>query len=372
MNKKRAPIVFVLIALVFLGIAYVLSRGSADARGPDAGPKVAEKERKQVVFPRNRHARKESGALADAQVSPEKKKEVLDQMQRALLPPGGKGAVFVEVNAIRHTPLMEKVLKCRESEMLDGLNAMKNELGIDPMEDLDRVGMMQDVVAASGFFQDFKVPKELGEGSKYGDTGTIWKTKNDDGEDMYFAKVADGMLMTSSNESSLHAAIDRAEGKGPVGEPLDPQLSKAEMYGAVDGALAAQLLGSSGNPQAVALAGAIAQANMRMNMDENVAASFDISGKTPQQGEDLRKALTAALAVARAQAQAQGEDELASLLEQARVDPQSDGNFGLDVAVPGELVLKSMGCDQDGNKPAAPPAPPAPPADAPPAPPITP
>ena len=42
-------------------------------------------------------------------------------------------------------------------------------------------------------------------------------------------------------------------------------------------------------------------------------------------------------------------DDVASLLEQARVDPRDNGTFALDVAVPGDLVLRGMGCDSEGR-----------------------
>lgn len=352
--KKRTPLVLVGLAALFLVVAALLSRGSTSTKPVDAGPAGSVAKREEVIFPRNdRRPRKPRGALADAQVPAEKQKQTLDAMQRALLPPGGRGAVFVEVNAIRHTPLVEKILKCREAEMFDGLNDMKNELGIDPMEDLDRVGIMPNVVAASGFFTNLTVPAELGEGATYGKSGRIYKAKGEEGEDLYLARVGDDLLLTSPDEASLKQAIDRAEGTGAVGDPLPAELSRSELYGTMDGSFARDILASSDSPEARRLAEAIASSTMRMNVGENVAASFDVEGRTPEEGEQLRKAVTAALALGRARATQEGETELAALLDQAMVQEQQDGAFGLDVAVPGDVLLRTMGCDADGN-PSAP------------------
>jgi hypothetical protein len=346
--KKRAPLVLVAIGLVFLVIAYLLSRGSASQTGPDAGPEVAA--RKPVIYPRDdRRPKRPRGALAEAQVPAEKQKETLDAMQRALSPKDGKGALFVEVNAIRHTPLVEKILKCREAEMFDSLDTFKNELGIDPMEDLDRVGIMPDVVAASGFFENLKIPADLGEGDAYGKGARIYKAKGDEGEDLYLGKVGDSLVMTSSNEASLKAAIDRAEDPNAEVTTMPGELSKSELYGTMDGSLARELLAASDSPEARRMADTIASTTMRMNVDENVASSFDVVGRTPEEGEQLRKAVTAALALGRARATTEGETELAALLDQAVVQEQKDGGFGLDLAVPGDVLLRAMGCDANGN-----------------------
>jgi hypothetical protein len=128
-----------------------------------------------------------------------------------------------------------------------------------------------------------------------------------------------------------------------------PNLATAEMNGQLDGSSVTELLAASPSPEARALAGAVAATTLRMNVDEDVAASFDVSGKTPEQGEQLRKMLTATLAVGRARAQQEGKTDLANLLDQALVQEHADGAFGLDVALPGAMLLDAMGCDADGT-----------------------
>src|SRR5688572_24120216 len=140
MKASRSVTILAVAALVFLVAAYVLSRSSAEADSPKPAEGSARVEKKQrVVYPREQKRLRVSQRPDDPRPAPERQR-ALDALQRSLLPADSKGVVFVEANALRHAPLMEKILKCRENEAADGLSQLKSELGVDPMEDLDRVG----------------------------------------------------------------------------------------------------------------------------------------------------------------------------------------------------------------------------------------
>ena len=59
---------------------------------------------------------------------------------------------------------------------------LKNELGIDPTEDIDRIGFDGDVFAASGFFENLKLPPDIGPGTPYGDGARMWTETSPEGE----------------------------------------------------------------------------------------------------------------------------------------------------------------------------------------------
>lgn len=344
--KNRGVLVLVAVALAFLLLAYLLSRTSAEVAGADAGTAVAAR-KAPVVFPRDQY--KGSGALATAKPTTPEKKAKLDAMQRALIQPGGKGAVFVEANAIRHAPLMEKMLRCRQDDSADGLNQMKQEFGIDPLEDVDRVGFDGDVFVASGFFNDIKVPAELGEGTAYGDNGRIWTATDDDGTKVAFGKLGDGMLISGIDEAQVKAAMERASSTSDVPAELPAGFGQGEVYGTVGAAFLASVLGSSGDPVAQKVAELVTSSTVRMNVDEDAALSLDMQAVDGKSADELSKAIGGAFAGLRMQAQQSGDQELAWLLEQARVEPGEDGRFNVDVAVPGEVLLRGMGCGPDGT-----------------------
>jgi hypothetical protein len=351
--KNKGVVGLVVAAVVLFVLAFALSRGSTSLEVTDGGPKGDKKPKKAVVYPRDQaRAKKSDGALAtDRAPPPPEKPKNLDAMQRALLGPGKKGAVFVEANAIRHSPLMEKILRCRDKDAADGLERMKNELGIDPMEDVDRIGFDGDVFVASGFFDNLKLPPEIGEGAAYGDGGRIWHEKDKDGTEIFFGKLGNGMLLTGGDEAAVKGAIDRAEGRGDVAgaDALPPGFGEGEIYGSIGPEFIKSVLAGTDDPTAKQIAELVTSSTVRMNVDEDAALSVDLQAVDEKAGEDLANAMKGAFALLRSRAEQEGDTELAQLLEQARVTPKEGGRFDLDVAVPGEALLKGMGCDAEGN-----------------------
>src|SRR4051812_14884519 len=124
MPKNKNVLILAGVGVALLLLAYFLSRGSAEgslSTSADGGPvapaitlnKNSKPREKPIVFPRDMPKNdKPTPPPADQQPR-------LDAMQRALLGnPNSKdkGAIFVEANAIRHSPLMETILKCRNAE----------------------------------------------------------------------------------------------------------------------------------------------------------------------------------------------------------------------------------------------------------------
>ncbi len=353
MRDKKTVLWIVVAAVVFLCAAAALSRCSDDAAKPGVAADGMMKPK--VVFPRDDARRKKARQLSnldtekpkDARPSPPK-----DGLMKAV-GGGGDGAMFAEVNAIRHSELVTKIMKCRQEEATNQLAKMKSKLGVDPTEDLDRIGFDDEVLAASGFFENLKMPAELGEGTAYGDGARIWKLpreQDDEGKETFAAKVGDDLMVMGDDEAQVRAAIDRAEGRGAVGPAIEESLMKSEVYGTLSPELVKSFLANQNDPISQKIADSVTGGTVRMNIDEHVKLSLDLTAADEATGEDLGKAVGGALAMVRKQALDSGDQELAWLLEQARVLPQGGGKFGVDLAVPGEFVLDKMGCDKEGNK----------------------
>src|SRR6188472_4265686 len=97
-NKNVAILAAAAVAL--LVVAYILSRSSSEAsKSADAGPVASDvrPSKNKLEFPRDKARRiaKENAALP-TQPPPPAPPPSLDAMQRALLGPDSKGAVFVE------------------------------------------------------------------------------------------------------------------------------------------------------------------------------------------------------------------------------------------------------------------------------------
>jgi hypothetical protein len=337
---KRPVAVLVIVAVVFLIAAYLLSRVSAEAGAQQQSVKVEKKRR--VVYPREqKKLRSVSRRADDPRPAPERQK-ALDTLQRALLAPDAKGIIFVEANALRHSPLMEKILKCRETEATENLAQLKKEIGIDPMEDLDRFGFDGDVLAASGFFDKLTLPPEIGEGTRYGDQARIWTLDGDDGK-MAFARVGNDLVLTGKNEADLKAAIDRAEGRGKLGGRMPAGVGESELYGELGAAFLKSVLGNSNDPTAQKLTELVTSGTVRMNVDEDAALSVDFEAVDEKSAAELSKAVGGAFAYLRSEAE-KTDPELAQLLEQARVQQGEGSTFFVDLAVPGDSLLRLLGC----------------------------
>lgn len=349
MQKKNRGVVLMLIAGVgLLVVAALLARCGDDRLGGVTVPTA-----KPVEFPRERAAREERAARSARTApapspSPTAPPTPRDRLNRALSSPTKGGAVVFEVNALRHSPLVDALLACRQKQQGDevaGLDLLKSELGIDLAEDVDRVALDAEVLAVSGFFEKLSLPKDLGEGEAYGDGGRIYTMDDDKGGSMFMAKVGTDLVMTSTDEGELKAAVDRAEGRAEAAPTFPAGVVGGEVYGMVGPELLQGLIGMGGASSDLAgLTSMLTTTQVRMAVDDNAALSLDIGTKGPEEGKELAKALGGVVAMARSQAVADGKPELAAMLEQARVVPRDDGTIAFDVAVPGNDLLKAMGC----------------------------
>ncbi len=345
MNKKLPLLpIFAALALALLGVAALLSRCGQQTL--DHSP-VSKTVVPEIEYPRERARRLAKQPKPAPSTSTPTPTVGRDKLARALSSPGKDGALVIEVNAIRHSPLVEQLLDCelkRNGDMAGGLQTLKDELGVDVTEDLDRVAFDKDVLAVSGFFKDLKLPAALGDGEAYGDTGRLFRTKDEGGKAMMVGKVGDELLVTGFSEEQVKAAIDRAEGRGQSDSAFPDGVVGGEVYGLVGPAFLADLLADNKDPAVARLAEVVKTTRLQVAVDTDAAISLDIESHDAAQGKDLGKALGGLIAAGRQQAQQSGDEKLAGLLDQGEVVVRDDGSVAVDVAVPGATLLTLFGC----------------------------
>lgn len=355
----RSRLVVLGLIVLFVAAAVWLGRcGDDRERAGSAGD--GSRSGRAVVYPRQQAS---SRPRHPAPLQPRDKdggpsrrpQDVMMALERAALADNGGGAVFVEVNAIRHSPIVEKILRCRSSEALAGMDEMKQELGIDPLEDLDRIALSDQVFAVSGQFDQMKLPAELGVPLRIADGADLYRVDEPgpggpDGGMVahYLALVDQSLVIMGDDEQQVRAAVDRAQGRAAA-QPLRIEGSEGEVYGKVGPAFIQAMFDGANDPMAQRLRDVVQGGLVRMTVDEQVALSLDVEATDQQTADDLARAVAGAFSAMRTEATRNGRDDVASLLEQARVDPRSNGTFALDVAVPGDLVLRGMGCDSEGR-----------------------
>lgn len=352
MDKRRIALLSAAIGLLALGAWF--SR-SADKPAEDGTTAPVKEPPPRVRYPREARRTRPPPRPDDAPPPKPTREAATDPIQNAMAVPGG-GAVFIEVNAIRHSELVQELLRCREAQASETLAFMRDELGVDPLEDVDRAAVHEDLIAVSGFFEELKLPPEATPGGAYGDDAELFTLPNEDNPDntMHLAKLGDGLLVLGEDPSQVRAAVDRAEGRGPPIEPLPPHMVRgSEVYGRFGGDLVGELLGGaagrSDNPMLARAAEIITAGTVRVLVDDHLSLSLDLETTSPEEGEDLSKTVAGLMSMARQQAEAQGRDDVAALFKQARVLPGEGGAFGVDFAVPGDTLLEMLGCAADGT-----------------------
>jgi hypothetical protein len=332
-----------LLAAALLVIAAAWLVRIPETRAPLARPQV---EMPRYLRPqeRQRMLARLRPPVVDAGVQ---RTEVRDPMLTALSAGGAGSGVVLEVNALRNSPLGELLLQCLAAREGRG-NALEalQRMGIDPLRDVDRVGITEHGIVVSGNFRRANWEGLLGSatGTAYGEHGQITAVdpRAEGGATLIATRWGDSLLHLGDSVEDGRRVLDAVEGRGPEPRPLlSPEQSYGELYGVVSAADLARTLGGS-EPWAAALVEAASKVEVHLDARRDVALVADVSGEDARKLEDLGKTLGGALAVARAQARGQGDEDAAELLGFARVSPPHGSALSLEVALPLEAVAKRL------------------------------
>ncbi|MFH1811332.1 MAG: hypothetical protein ABIJ09_21510 [Pseudomonadota bacterium] len=361
MRHSRWPVLLVAVAL--LGVALWIARCDSGPGTGNVAVKKGEPPAREIVYPRQRpprqRAKPEEARAARSDGGPmvgSSSTLPADALERSVLAPGTGGAVFIELNAISQSALFDRMMRCGGSDLSNGLAMVSEDFGLDLDRDIDRVALSRDVFAVSGYFQSLRIPEVFGEGQRL-DARTMLYTLPVEGksgdaaaEQEYVAIVDQNLLLSASELPALQQALQRLDGSMPRDPSPSLEHAAGELYGELGPAFLQALLEDEADPVAQRLRGMLSAATVRMGIDDDVAMSLDLQATDASQARDLARTVGGALAAWRLQAARDGDSELASLLEQARVQPHEDGRFDVDVAVTGEQILRRMGCAPDGSR----------------------
>lgn len=355
MQRRRG--LWLVFAVVLFGLAaWLMLSGQGEEEAPPA-PKVAfpnrlrpqerermEKRRTYVLPP------VDAGTVAEPQpVRPR------DPVLAALPRGKGKTAVVIEANAIRNSPIGEMLLECLMRREGAELEKFKQQTGVDPFQDLDRMVLTDDGVILSGNFGDKRLKDLLAsKDATHYDYGTGARLY----EHSYDRTLADGrvehrtappvamwndqMLVFGRSSNGVKDVIDRVEGRGPDEPPVISEGSTyGEMYGVISVEQLKKLFPADQQELATKLAEVAENVELHVDASSDFAMTAQVKGPNADKVTDLGKTLGGALSMARMKAQAEGQKELAQLLDFAAVRP--DGNeFKLELAVPLEVIKQQL------------------------------
>lgn len=347
MKPRRRPLLWLLAALVLLTLAALVKRGCEDA------PEVAS--RPPPAFPRAMRPA-ESQRMTARGVLPQRLQpgHHRDPVLSALSAPDAGMALVFEANALRHSPVGGLLLDCLASA--DGGASPLDELrqlGVDPLKDVDRVAVGDGTLVVTGDFSRAQWNALFGMGSvePYGDGSQIRTLQGpeDGGPPAIFATWGDHLVLLAGTREAAMAALDRIEGRAPVGQLLSDTQAYGDVYGVLDGAALSQVLGPADSPLATQLQAAARSMEIHLDATHDVDAVATVSGDDATQLADLGRTLAGGLAAARAKALLSGDTSTAELLEYAEVVPGRE-KFNLEMALPFPALESMLAfCSQRGG-----------------------
>ena len=275
--------------------------------------------------------------------------EPRDPLLRAFGAGNNKSILVFEANAIRHSALGEGFLNCLGDNIQNDISRFQNELGLNPLEDIDRMAMGDNTVMFSGHFENFNW-QELFETApiEYGNNAMLF-TENSDPNNPdqelteRLALWNNELLIVGKNREDLENTIDTLEGR----KAMDSiPLKESETYGEAYGTISTQLLEKLIPEDAGALKEEILKVVSGVQLHTNAMSDVAISAQLTSDGNieglsDLGRSMGGALSLALAAARLQGDDQLAQLLEFAKIT-DNNGELSLDLALPEDYLRRHL------------------------------
>lgn len=365
---KQRRWIFLLLTIALLALGWFLSRCSEDKQPERAKasqtrvfPREQRRHRGKAQTERQRQRQK----TVDGSIAPSQKAQnqtiPQDGFERAYNDPKSGALLSVQVNAIRNSELATKIMRCREQELSPSLKQVQEALGIDPLQDIDRLALGENVVVMSGFFSGLRVPESFGEGQDLGQNAQLYtlplpEQQAEEGPtETYLAVVDDQLILLGNTRQDIDDSIARIHDPEPSDNAmLDDELNSSDLGGFLGPGFVQKLLGDNpDDPLSQQISQTVQNARFRANVDDAVMISTDLTGTDAAQVKDLSQSIAGGLSAMRLKAAHEGDQDLATLLDLARVKQEEENgelspNIALDLAVPGHQILNALGCDDDG------------------------
>jgi hypothetical protein len=265
-----------------------------------------------------------------------------DPMTSFVLAPGS-GAALIQVNALFNTPLFDRLRQCLP-EQFRALDKLGRTLGVDLAYDVDRIGLAQDGVAMSGFFEGKPVAESMigpGAGREEYRGATIF-TKNG------HCAAQQGNLVLSSQQqgADCRALIDRALSPTPAnaGDDLYGDVfMRSDLAGLRDAADA---------PPAIhALLDGLDGITLHANVWDSVALTLEAAPRSGRSANEIAQMALGAMALVKGQLD-EDQVEFQTLADLAKVSTDS-GKLELNLALPAQDLFDRFHfpCEKrDGGK----------------------
>jgi len=275
--------------------------------------------------------------------------EPRDPILRAFGSGDNESILVFEANAIRHSALGAGFLNCLGDNVQKNISRLQNDFGINPLEDIDRMAMGDNSVMFSGNFENVQWNELFEtEPEAYGDNALFFTEDQnlENPEQEVTERVAlwnNELLIIGKTREEIENTIDTLEGRTAM---TSIPLHESETYGEAYGNMSTKLLGRLIPDEAGALREEILKIVSGVKLHSNAMSDVAISARLTSDGDidalsELGRSMGGALSLALAAARLKGDQELAELLEFARVT-DNDGELSLELALPETYLKKHL------------------------------
>ena len=346
-RRRRSPVVWLVVAAVLLVAGAWLMRGAEPPErtrvDPVSMPTRMTRQDREKNEARRTWLQPDVFDAGVAQEPPRPRDPVLAVMPGEVK----RGAVVAEFNAIMNSELGPKLTECLFGAD-DGSRFLSElrDAGLDPVNGVDRVAMIDDAMVMTGDFRNTKW-KELSGADHvkdYGSRAQILESDLTDGGIERFGVWNGQMVVFSRSEDELKRVLDRLEGKGVAeNHVLNDSMAYGEVYGVVAAEPMARIIQASDPKLAELVRQSAKSAQLHMDVGHDVGMVADIAPNDPSTSDELRRTLGAALSLARMKATAEGQKDVADLLDLAHVRAaDGTGGFRLEAGMPHDFMKKAL------------------------------
>ena len=209
--------------------------------------------------------------------------------------------VAVDAQALRASPWADRVRTCIRVQSGQELDEMRDGVGFDPLEDVDRFVVTDDVFVMEGRFGGadwLALPEEMTRVLGPDGIAIYQGRRGEEGENL--AVLSDGLIVVGRKRAALDEALDRLAGRRPLG----PAIPMPNAMGPVIASIKASTL-VEGLPvpwgarevASAALDAADLRATLTLSVGEDVDVSASIFGEPGTNLAPVTAALSGVLAL---------------------------------------------------------------------------
>ncbi len=350
MSRKRKHLGWLVLALLLTAVSTLVMWNEA---APVAHRDSVDfpKQMRQRELNRFLHRRKALSLLTKSADASKRMVKEVDPLMVALSGMAKRGSYMVfELADLWETPIGAIIARCLEQAKHNPFEEMEAETGINVLSSIDRVAVANGLVLFDGDFDAENTP--LNQNYSREEAGRTIRFQQPQGHKETSSEIAiwdNTILMVGAPDGPMAEALSLLNGE----LPYDPQaIPSKTAYGAIYGQMDVPEITEMFKEQrdfSERFADLMESVELHIDAGGDVAMVATARAWEGENADELAQSLGGIISLARLKARSDGEEELAALLDFAKVEPFGTG-FTLEAALPLSFLEKHLSdCEWVGD-----------------------